>query len=161
MIWALFIRMVKEFAAVNNTGQIKRIVKILGHDFALSQNPHARKGGLIGLSATALALGKVCTESPGFRWINLKSNLQDTDGYTEELIKPILGCFSDQDLRVRYYACESMYNVVKVARSAVLPHFSPIFNALSKVATDSDQNTKSASELLDRLLKVCPVIYLK
>ncbi|XP_048523588.1 protein VAC14 homolog isoform X4 [Dendroctonus ponderosae] len=46
-----------------------------------------------------------------------------------------------------------MYNVVKVARSAVLPHFSPIFNALSKVATDSDQNTKSASELLDRLLK--------
>ncbi|ENN74689.1 hypothetical protein YQE_08806, partial [Dendroctonus ponderosae] len=128
-------KMVKEFAAVNNTGQIKRILKILGHDFALSQNPHARKGGLIGLAAIALALGK------------------ETDGYTEDLIKPILGCFSDQDLRVRYYACESMYNVVKVARSAVLPHFSPIFNALSKVATDSDQNTKSASELLDRLLK--------
>lgn len=51
--------MVKEFAAVNNTGQIKRMLKILGQDFALSQNPHARKGGLIGLAAIAIALGKV------------------------------------------------------------------------------------------------------
>lgn len=128
-------KMVKEFAAVNNTGQIKRMLKILGQDFALSQNPHARKGGLIGLAAIAIALGK------------------DTACYTEELIKPILGCLSDQDLRVRYYACESLYNVVKVARSSVLPHFPTIFNSLSKIATDSDQNIKNASELLDRLLK--------
>lgn len=60
----------------------------------------------------------------------------------------------DQDLRVRYYACESLYNVVKVSRGAILPHFSAIFNALSKIATDPEQNVKNASELLDRLLKV-------
>lgn len=60
----------------------------------------------------------------------------------------------DQDLRVRYYACESLYNVVKVSRGAILPHFSPIFSALSKIATDPEQNVKNASELLDRLLKV-------
>ncbi|KAJ3649921.1 hypothetical protein Zmor_021637 [Zophobas morio] len=128
-------KMVKEFAAINNTSQIKRLLKVLGQDFALSQNPHARKGGLIGLAATAIALGK------------------DTSNYTDELIKPILGCLSDQDLRVRYYACESLYNVVKVSRGAVLPHFSAIFNALSKIATDPDQHVKNASELLDRLLK--------
>lgn len=60
--WILFynaFRMVKEFAAVNNTGQIKKLLKILGQDFSLSQNPHARKGGLIGLAAIAIALGKV------------------------------------------------------------------------------------------------------
>lgn len=51
--------MVKEFAAVNNTGQIKRLLKVLGQDFSLSQNPHARKGGLIGLAAIAIALGRV------------------------------------------------------------------------------------------------------
>lgn len=145
--------MVKEFAAVNNTGQIKRMLKILGQDFTLSQNPHARKGGLIGLAAIAIALGKV-----GFTvtfWVLiLITFLQDTACYTDELIKPILGCLSDQDLRVRYYACESLYNVVKVARSSVLPHFPTIFNSLSKIATDSDQNIKNASELLDRLLKV-------
>lgn len=128
-------KMVKEFAAANNTNQIKRLLKVLGQDFSLSQNPHARKGGLIGLAAIAIALGK------------------DTGVYADELIKPILGCLSDQDLRVRYYACESLYNVVKVSRGAVLPHFSAIFNALSRVATDPDQNIKNASELLDRLLK--------
>ncbi|XP_050497595.1 protein VAC14 homolog isoform X1 [Diabrotica virgifera virgifera] len=128
-------KMVKEFAAVNNTGQIKKILKVLGQDFSLSQNPHGRKGGLIGLAAISIALGR------------------DTEVFADELIKPILGCMADQDLRVRYYACESLYNVVKVSRGAVLRHFSSIFNSLSKMATDPDQNVKNASELLDRLLK--------
>lgn len=74
--------------------------------------------------------------------------------YTSDLINPILACFSDADLRVRYYACESLYNVVKVARGSVLPHFADIFSALSKIATDSEQSVKNASELLDRLMKV-------
>lgn len=55
---------------------------------------------------------------------------------------------------MRYYACESLYNVVKVARGAVLPHFADIFIVLSKVATDPEQTVKNASELLDRLMKV-------
>ncbi|CAG9861104.1 unnamed protein product [Phyllotreta striolata] len=128
-------KMVKEFAAVNNTGQIKRLLKVLGQDFAVSQNAHAKKGGLIGLAAIAIALGK------------------NTETYTDELIRPILNCMVDQDLRVRYYACESLYNVVKVSRGAVLCHFPAIFNSLSKIATDPDHNVKNASELLDRLLK--------
>jgi hypothetical protein len=43
---------------------------------------------------------------------------------------------------------------VKVARGSVLPHFTDIFNALSKLAADPDQNVKNGSELLDRLMKV-------
>lgn len=53
--------MVKEFAAVNNTAQIKRLLKVLGQDFAMSPNQHTRKGGLIGLAAVSIALGKVCS----------------------------------------------------------------------------------------------------
>lgn len=52
-------RMVKEFAAVDNTVQIRKLLKVLGEDFATSQNPHVRKGGLLGLAATSIALGKV------------------------------------------------------------------------------------------------------
>lgn len=44
--------------------------------------------------------------------------------------------------------------MVKVARGSVLQHFTDIFNALSKLAADPDQNVKNASELLDRLMKV-------
>ncbi|KAL3860333.1 hypothetical protein ACJMK2_010472 [Sinanodonta woodiana] len=128
-------RMVKEFVLSNQTSQIKRIMKVLGDDFALSQNPNTRKGGLIGLAATAIALGK------------------DSNIYVTELVKPVLACFHDQDSRVRYYACEALYNIVKVTRGSVLPFFNEIFDGLSKLASDPDQNVKNGTELLDRLIK--------
>lgn len=52
--------MTKEFSTVNNTIQIKKLLRVLSQEFAVSQNPHTRKGGLIGLAAMAIALGKVC-----------------------------------------------------------------------------------------------------
>ena len=51
--------MVKDFVAHNNTAHIRRLLKVLGQDFTLSHNPNSRKGGLIGLAATAIALSKV------------------------------------------------------------------------------------------------------
>lgn len=68
---------------------------------------------------------------------------------------PILNCLADQELRVRYFASESLYNVVKVARGAIVPKFPEVFAALSKLVQDPDQAVKNGSELLDRLLKVC------
>ncbi len=50
-----------------------------------------------------------------------------------ELVDPVLVCFDDPDARVRYYACESLYNISKVARSAVLVFFNKIFDGLCKV----------------------------
>jgi len=72
----------------------------------------------------------------------------------DELILPILHCLSDSDSRVRYYACEGLYNVTKVARGAILVHFNEVFNRLSELAADPDQNVKQGTEMLDRLLKV-------
>ncbi|XP_067854362.1 protein VAC14 homolog [Heptranchias perlo] len=127
--------LVREFVAQNNVGQIKHVIQILSQEFALSQHPHSRKGGLIGLAACSIALGK------------------DSGLYLKELIEPVLTCFNDADSRLRYYACEALYNIVKVARGSVLPHFNVLFNGLSKLAADPDPNVKSGSELLDRLLK--------
>lgn len=127
--------MARDFAAAGKTEQINRLIKILGQDFTLSNNPNSRKGGLIGLAAMAIALGK------------------ESVVYSEEMIGPMLSCFSDQDSRVRYYACEALYNVVKVCRSDVLPLFNQVFDSLSKLAADPDQNVKSGAELLDRLMK--------
>lgn len=47
---------------------------------------------------------------------------------------PVLACFSDHDARVRYYACESMYNIAKVAKGEILLFFNEIFDALAKVS---------------------------
>jgi vacuole morphology and inheritance protein 14 len=127
--------MARDFSSVGNVIQIKKLLKILGQDFALSHNPNSRKGGLIGLAAMAIALGK------------------DSSQYIDDMIRPMLSCFSDQDSRVRYYACEALYNVVKVCRGDVLPIFNEVFDALSKLSADPDQNVKSGAELLDRLMK--------
>lgn len=51
--------MVKEFQTKNDVKQIRKMITILTDEFAVSHNPHSRKGGLIGLAATAIALGKV------------------------------------------------------------------------------------------------------
>ncbi|XP_072013786.1 protein VAC14 homolog isoform X2 [Amphiura filiformis] len=128
-------RLVRDLIANNSTEQIERLLSVLGSEFALSSNPNARKGGLIALAAMAIGLGK------------------ESGAYLPQLIKPVIACFSDPDSRTRYYACEALYNIVKIARSAVLQHFNTIFNVLSKLAADTDINVKNGSELLDRLMK--------
>ncbi|XP_033754423.1 protein VAC14 homolog [Pecten maximus] len=128
-------RMVRDFSVTGQTVQIQRVLKVLGEDLALSHNPNSRKGGVIGLAATAIALGKESTN------------------YVAELVKPVLDSFTDQDSRVRYYACEALYNISKVCRGFVLPYFNEIFDGLSKLSSDTDQNVKNGTELLDRLIK--------
>jgi len=58
---------------------------------------------------------------------------QDVARYLEEIVPPVLACFTDQDARVRYYACESMYNIAKVAKGEILVYFNHVFDALCKV----------------------------
>lgn len=128
-------RMVKEFQSNNEVKQIQKLITILTNEFAVSHNPHSRKGGLIGLAATAIALGK------------------DATFYLSSLVPPVLSCFCDQDSRVRYYGCEALYNIAKVARGSILPFFNEIFDGLSKLAADPDPNVKNGAELLDRLIK--------
>jgi len=127
---------VRDHLANGDTAKINGIIKYLVDDFATSLNQHNRKGGLIGLAATAIALGSDC------------------QAYVPQLVPPVLACFADNDSKVRYYACESMYNLAKVARGLVLAYFNEIFDYLSKLAADPDTGVKNASELLDRLVKV-------
>ncbi len=102
----------------SDTEQIHDIINTLCRDFiyALHQ-PNARNGGLIGLAATAIALGQseVCF-------------------YLKDIVEPVLVCFDDEDARVRYYACESLYNIAKVAKGEILVYFNEIFEVLCKVS---------------------------
>ncbi|CZT14177.1 related to vacuole-associated enzyme activator complex component (Vac14) [Ramularia collo-cygni] len=122
--------------AENNQDRITKIVWQLCHEYAYAvHQPHARNGGLIGLAAAAIALGA------------------DVARHLKEIVPPVLACFSDQDARVRYYACESMYNIAKVAKGEILVYFNDVFDALSKLAADTELSVKNGAELLDRLVK--------
>lgn len=55
----LFSRMVFEFNSNQKPNQIKRLLHVLGNDFTKSRDSHKRKGGLIGLAAASIGMGKV------------------------------------------------------------------------------------------------------
>ncbi|RLN70104.1 hypothetical protein BBJ28_00021567, partial [Nothophytophthora sp. Chile5] len=115
--------------------RIPAIIELLGNDFACSSNANHRKGGLIGLAATAIGL------------------MHDAHMYLDKLLPPVLHCFDDPESRVRYYACESLYNIAKVARGHILQYFNQIFDGLCKLFADVDVDVKNGANLLDRLVK--------
>ncbi|KAL8928516.1 MAG: hypothetical protein Q9208_001750 [Pyrenodesmia sp. 3 TL-2023] len=130
-------RIVREASANGEHDRIAKIVDQLCHDYAYAvHQPHARNGGLIGLAAASIALGS-----------------EEVARYLKEIVPPVLACFSDQDARVRYYACESMYNIAKVAKGEILLFFNDVFDALCKLAADTELSVKNGAELLDRLVK--------
>lgn len=132
--------MIKELHAQSKaeTGtkeSINQVIRFLTKEYAYSTQSNHRKGGLIGLAAASIAL------------------MEDTTLYLNSLLPPVLKCFADQESRVRYYACESLYNITKVARGQVLIFFNEIFDGLCKLYADHDADVKNGAALLDRLLK--------
>lgn len=59
--------------------------------------PSFSQGGLIGLAAATVGLAN------------------HHDAYLAVIVPPVLRSFTDQDSRVRYYACEAFYNIAKVS----------------------------------------------
>ncbi|GAA5857686.1 hypothetical protein JCM8547_004330 [Rhodosporidiobolus lusitaniae] len=95
----------------------------------------ARSGGAMGLASLAIALGP---------------RLPD---YLGPIMLPVLACFEDTEQKLRYFACESLYNIAKVAQGELLVYFNEMFDMLSKLHADPEKSVKNGAELLDRLLK--------
>lgn len=110
-------RIVRECHQNGDATRINQIIDQLIDLFVPTSNAlHVRNGGLIGLAATAIALGV------------------EIAPYMPKFMDPLLACFSDLENRVRYFACESMYNIAKVSKGEILIYFNPIFDALSKAS---------------------------
>ncbi|KAF9480691.1 ARM repeat-containing protein [Pholiota conissans] len=129
----------KQIRECHQQGEQKRISQIIDQLVEMFNNTsnqlHIRNGGLIGLAGTAIALGV------------------DVAPYMEKFIGPLLDCFVDPENRIRYFSAECLYNIAKVSKGEVLVYFNDIFDALSKLAADSELSVKNGAELLDRLLK--------
>jgi vacuole morphology and inheritance protein 14 len=148
---AISFRQARELIKSNNMAELERIIVVL-EQLVATPNGNMRKGGLIGLAATAIALGTKVSSNSIFKFIDkIKQNV---GAYSAQLLEPVLACFSDQDSRVRYFACEALYNIVKICRSNSLVKFDELFNILWNLASDPDQNVRNGSDLMDRLLKV-------
>ncbi|WJX48434.1 PtdIns(3,5)P(2) sythesis regulation factor [Trifolium repens] len=126
---------VKQLAANGDHDKIVALINLLTTEFTNSPQANHRKGGLIGLAAATVGLTSEAAQ------------------YLEKIVPPVLNSFSDQESRVRYYACEALYNIAKVVRGDFIVFFNQIFDALCKLSCDSDGNVQSAAHLLDRLVK--------
>lgn len=86
-------------AALADEGErARRLESILGQlrDLTLSSNVNAKHGGLMGLAGASLALPE-----------HARSR------YLFVIVPLVIVTFGDQDKQTRYYAAESMYNIVR------------------------------------------------
>ena len=127
--------LIKNFLEHDDKDRICHVINLLAQDFARSRNVHHRKGGVIGLAAAAIGLNT------------------EIDKYLHLLIPPVIECFDDPESRVCYYACESLYNISKVARTSILHYFNQIFEGLCKLFANVDVDVKNGANLLDRIVK--------
>lgn len=127
--------LVKSLQDANSILSIQNVIQVLSKDFCTSMNSNYRKGGLVGLAAVGIGLTRNCRS------------------FLPILLPPVLHCFDDPESRVRYYACESLYNIAKVSRQGILQYFNSVFEGLTKVIADVDLDVKNAALLLDRLIK--------
>ncbi|CAN4123401.1 unnamed protein product [Withania somnifera] len=126
---------VKQLTVAGDHDKIIAVINLLTQEYIYSPQANHRKGGLIGLAAVTVGLTSEAAQ------------------HLEQIVPPVLNSFSDQDSRVRYYACEALYNIAKVVRGDFIVFFNQIFDALCKLSADSDANVQSAAHLLDRLVK--------
>ncbi|XP_024389765.1 protein VAC14 homolog isoform X1 [Physcomitrium patens] len=127
---------IRGLVAQQDHQRISSLLHLLVHDFALSpQSNHRKQGGLIGLAAATMGLGS------------------DAAQHLEKIIPPVLNSFTDQDIRVRYYACEALYNIAKATRGDLVFFFNDIFDALCKLSADSEPSVQQAAHLLDHIVK--------
>ncbi|CCH58598.1 hypothetical protein TBLA_0A08080 [Henningerozyma blattae CBS 6284] len=130
-------KLVKQYVNANNWEPVDKIIDELCRDYAYAlHQPMARNAGLIGLAATSIALG-----------------MNNIGRYLNHILPPVLACFGDQNDQVRFYACESLYNIAKVAKGEILLYFNEVFDVLCRISADSESSVKGAAELLDRLIK--------
>ncbi|CAA9991046.1 conserved Plasmodium protein, unknown function [Plasmodium knowlesi strain H] len=123
---------------VTNKYQNKKVISIINfleEKFVQSIHPAERCGGLIALA---------------FISITVDTQIKF---YFSAILKLIISCVSDPDPKVRYYVCESLYNLCKVSKSVVFYYIEDIFDCLFRIFSDTCPNVKSGGAFLDNLLK--------
>lgn len=128
-------QIVEKFVFQKEQQKIKDIIVFVEKEFIYSSSINSRKGGLLAIAAITLGLG---TEIPTFLSL---------------LLPPVLRTVQDKDPKIRFYSCESLYNIIKASKGHILLYFNETFDRLCQLVADPDKAVRDATELLDRLMK--------
>lgn len=103
-----------------------------------------KQGGLLCLAAATVGLRSVHVDSLNFPVL------------LGEIVRPVARSLSDQDDRVRYYACEALFNIAKVTQEDFISDkylFQEVFSSLFRLYGDADVNVQNAALHLDEVMK--------
>ena len=130
-------KVVRSLAQQNEWDRVRAILLLLSDDYVRSTSEDARKGGVVALAAAA---------------IGMKKN-KASDDCQDLILASVVHACQDHSQRVRYYATESLFNVVKVLPTLANQHFFILFEILRSLYADVDADVRSGAELLDKKLK--------
>ena len=129
--------LMKHLIEKHGLDSVKSAIEFFKGEYLDSINDLNRKAGLMAYSAIASSI----MENP------------EGPKFIPDLMRPVLACCRDYTSKVRYYAIETLYNIVKVSRHHVLPAFPDIFRSLIDLFADVDVEVKKAAGKFDNLLK--------
>ena len=134
-------KVVRSLVQQNELERVRAILLLLSDDYVRSTSEDARKGGVVALAASAIGLKKVDDDNP------VAQECRDL------ILASVVHACQDHSQRVRYYATESLFNVVKVIPVLCVQHFFILFEILRSLYADVDVDVRSGAELLDKKLK--------
>jgi len=117
--------------------RISKLLDVLIDGYAFAEGMNQRKGGMTALAAVAVGLG------------------EHAPAHLHRIFPAVLANMEDQEPKCRFYAAESLYNIIRATRDAMVPFFvdGGIFDGVAKLIADSSEDVQNAAHLLDRLLK--------
>jgi hypothetical protein len=133
-------KVVRSLVSQEDYTRVRAILLLLSDDYVRSTNEDARKGGVVALAACAIGLKKA---SVGKEVVECR----------DLILASVVHACQDHSQRVRYYATESLFNVIKVIPSLAVQHFFILFEILRSLCADVDLDVRSGAELLDKKLK--------
>ena len=137
-------KVVRTLVQSRELDRVKGILLLLSDDYVRSTNEDARKGGVVAMAACAIGLKKA-HDMPGLA--------EKTNECTDLILASVVHACQDNSQRVRYYATESLFNVIKVLPGLAVEHFFILFEILRSLWADVDVDVRSGAELLDKKLQ--------
>ena len=134
-------KVIRGLAHQGELERVRAILLLLSDDYVRSTSEDARKGGVVGLAACAIGLKKASDDDP------------EVMECRDLILASVVHACQDHSQRVRYYATESLFNVVKVIPSLAVQHFFILFEILRSLYADVDPDVRSGAEFLDKKLK--------
>jgi len=137
-------KVVRNLVYSRDLERVRAILLLLSDDYVRSTNEDARKGGVVALAACAIGLKKAH---------EIKDSNTRVNECKDLILASVIHACQDHSQRVRYYATESLFNVIKVLPTLAVQHFFILFEILRSLWADVDADVRSGAELLDKKLK--------